>query len=204
MTSTVRTRPEALKNRYAGLRHGQSEGNVQGVVVSDPKRGENGFGLTEEGRRQVERSVRDALERKIITGNVVVYTSDFLRAKETAEIAVSLIPGAILQYAGALRERSFGELEGERDTVYEGVWAQDFYDATHTKRGVESVASVADRMLRCISGIEKEWKDFTVLLVSHGDPLNILSAVWEGRCLETHRKLNPWQTAEVRLFSSEV
>lgn len=44
---------EALRNRYFFvMRHGESEANVLGVAVGDPRRGLEGFGLTDMGRRQ--------------------------------------------------------------------------------------------------------------------------------------------------------
>ena len=44
--------PENLRNRYIGLRHGQSEANVAGIISSDPKIGSETHGLTALGRFQ--------------------------------------------------------------------------------------------------------------------------------------------------------
>ena len=42
-----------LKNRYFAMRHGQSEANAAGIIVSDPANGCPRYGLTPLGRQQV-------------------------------------------------------------------------------------------------------------------------------------------------------
>jgi hypothetical protein len=41
-------------NAFFGIRHGESEANVAGLIVSAPEVGTQKYGLTERGRRQVQ------------------------------------------------------------------------------------------------------------------------------------------------------
>ena len=45
----------ALKNIYVGVRHGESEGNVMGIIVSSAEDGTTGYGLSTRGREQAEK-----------------------------------------------------------------------------------------------------------------------------------------------------
>ena len=47
------------------MRHGESEANVAGVIVSDPEQGCHGYGLTEKGRLQVLHSVARHNDKQI-------------------------------------------------------------------------------------------------------------------------------------------
>lgn len=44
--------PKKLKNRYFILRHGESEANVTGILLSHPKDGMVGFGLSLKGKNK--------------------------------------------------------------------------------------------------------------------------------------------------------
>ena len=46
----------SLKNKYYAFRHGESQANVEGIIVSDPSIGTAKYGLSEKGRGQVEES----------------------------------------------------------------------------------------------------------------------------------------------------
>ena len=46
----VTIKPPTLRNKYYGLRHGESMANLEGIISSDPGRGTTIHGLTETGR----------------------------------------------------------------------------------------------------------------------------------------------------------
>jgi broad specificity phosphatase PhoE len=120
-------RVNALRNRWFALRHGWSEANALGIIVSLPERGVPGFGLSEKGRLQVRASCRP--ERLAALGltreATLVLSSDFRRARETAELLCELNGLAPPVIEPRLRERSFGELELGPSTGYETIWARD-------------------------------------------------------------------------------
>lgn len=170
-------------NRYLLIRHGHSQANQQGVIISSPEQGVAGYGLSCRGREQLDALLADwrwAIPERILH-------SDFRRTTETAE-RIARHFGLPLVAETRLRERYFGDFEGRTDDHYAQVWTRDAADPTHRHAGVESVVEVAARMTAVIDELEERLAGETVLLVSHGDPLQILLAAIEGRELSRHRE----------------
>jgi broad specificity phosphatase PhoE len=184
-----------LRNRYFGLRHGESEANERSIIISDPGRGVAHWGLTARGRAQVEAAVRGCPQ---LGPSTLIYASDFLRARETAEVARAVLGATAVRLRTALRERWFGEHEGGPNSIYGGLWKRDAVDPDHHDHGVESAREVQERMWALVQELEDELHDQTVLLVSHGDPLQLLGVRFLDCGPETHRDLPPWQPGEVR------
>ena len=78
--------------------------------------------------------------------------------------------------AEALRERSFGDLEGTPVANYARVWTADGADGDHGRDGVEPAAAVLDRTTALVADLERRYSGRDILLVSHGDTLQILQA----------------------------
>lgn len=173
------------------LRHGESEANVAGIVVSKPENGVNGYGLTAAGREQARSAAAEIL-RLSAGRRVVLASSDFKRAAETADEVEAALRGKAdvsRETVVGVRERGFGELElctGER---YAEVWALDAGDAGHTALGAESVRSVARRAVASVRGAVARNPGAAVVVVSHGDTLQILQAAWTGIDVAAHRSL---------------
>lgn len=194
-------RPTALSNRYFVLRHGRSLANEAHVICSHPDRGVlPEFALTDVGREQA------ATAGKTLAGLVagegggsardtlVFYASPFSRTKETAAVATHAIAETWgdaepvdVTIAPEIRERYFGEeLEGEPDTRYAEAWAKDAEDPSSVpSKGGESVLDVAERVVCLVERIEEQHTGKTVVLVGHGDTLQIaqvvFSALHQGR-----------------------
>src|SRR5262249_10733313 len=100
---------ESLHNKYFFVRHGRSLANEKELIVSAPTQGITGYGLTEEGKKEVERSASKAKQDGIFEGSVVIVSSDFARAKETAEIIARTLGVKDILFTPLLRERSFGQ-----------------------------------------------------------------------------------------------
>lgn len=183
-----------LTNRYFVMRHGESLANEAGVIVSDPRRGTKDWGLTKTGRRQAESSAR----RYDGPDLAHIYCSDFLRARETAEIAARVFNDTPVKTACELRERYFGNWDGGSVERYPCVWALDAADPCHCEDHVESVVSVSKRMLSLIDVLEHKHARQNLLLVSHGDPLQILQTVFAGISMCHHRTLPHLEVAEIR------
>ena len=76
-----------LKNHYFALRHGESMANVEGLIVSTPENGVPNYGLSDNGKNQVRQSVTSAKKSKLLNASTLIISSDFKRARESAEIA---------------------------------------------------------------------------------------------------------------------
>ncbi|RUS13025.1 histidine phosphatase superfamily, partial [Endogone sp. FLAS-F59071] len=145
---------------------------------------------------------------------ILIYTSPFLRATETASILHSvltaaapvphIIPTPIT--TPTLSERFFGyfELCSPSDSIYASVWAEDAQDGYHTRWNVESCVSVRDRTASLVQNIvEPSVAAHAIILVAHGDALQILQTAFEDVPVEQHRSLRHVETAEWREMRSE-
>ncbi|APE32038.1 histidine phosphatase family protein [Halomonas aestuarii] len=183
------------RNRYLLMRHGHSQANQQGRIISTPELGLAGFGLSPTGRSQLDALLADwGWARPDL-----ILHSDFCRTTETAQCVADHF-GLSLTAEPRLRERHFGAFEGERDDRYAEVWARDARDPAHRHGGVEAVVEVATRMREVIDALERRHGGETILLVSHGDPLQILLTALEGRELSRHREREPLAPASITVL----
>jgi broad specificity phosphatase PhoE len=191
-----------LNNRYFLMRHGHSLANESGKILSNPKIGTKGWGLTEKGRKQIKEGVKKAIASGLLDKSVIVYSSDFSRAWESAVLAAELLGAPSPQKDIRLRERFFGDYEQTSDSNYEKVWAMDKENGANTQEGVESPDHVQGRIMTLIADLEERHKDCSILLVSHGDALQIGQTWFEGRLACQHRLLNHLETGEIRRVAS--
>jgi len=196
-----------LKNRYFAMRHGQSEANVAGIIVSDPQIGCNQFGLTALGQQQV---IKSASNTSKLNQDTLIISSDFLRAKNTAETTQKILNTLQpIQYSTALRERFFGELNGKNDSQYQIVWDIDQQNPDHQKFNVESANQVVSRVSALIMQLEQQYFDLhknvgqKILLVAHGDVLQLLQTWFQNVPASQHRSLPHLETAEIRCLNPD-
>jgi broad specificity phosphatase PhoE len=131
--------------------------------------------------------------------DIVIVSSDFKRTSETAQIVQNHFKIASdIIFEPALRERDFGQLNSTSDANYQKVWDVDSRDPQHTECGCESVASVVLRTSRLLQRLDRECKDKAILLVSHGDTLQILSTLFLGIPPNHHKTLPNLLPATVR------
>lgn len=201
----TRLKTKPLKNRYFAMRHGQSEANVAGIIISDPSIGCNQYGLTALGQQQVIESASNTTE---LNQDTLIISSDFLRAQHTAEITQKILNTShSIQYSTALRERFFGTLNGQNDTQYKTVWDVDQENPDHQEFGVESANHVVLRASALIKQLEEQsfnGQDNTgknILLVAHGDVLQLLQTWFQDVPASQHRSLSHLETAEIRCLN---
>jgi probable phosphoglycerate mutase len=187
-----------LHNSYYMLRHGTSLANQQQLIISHPNDGISGYGLAEEGRAQVTRAVEQAQKQFALDQTTLIVASDFARARETAEIAARLIGASTVIFTPDLRERYFGSWDKHHTDNYVNVWSDDLHDPDHKLNDVESTTEVIARATAVIRNLENTHFDRKILLVSHGDTLQILQTAFERVTPSHHRSLPHFQTGEIR------
>ena len=189
----------SLKNHYFALRHGESMANVEGLIVSTPENGVPKYGLSDEGRAQVKRSVTQAKTNNEIDENTRIVSSDFKRAHESAKIAKKLLASAhLIKLDAKLRERDFGDFELMDNTHYQTVWDNDAIDSSHTIDNAESADAVMQRATAVVLSLEEQYSGETFLLVAHGDTLQILQAAFKKHPASKQREMVHLETAEIR------
>ena len=218
----------SLSYDYYCLRHGQSLANVAGVISSDPTQACIQHGLSDEGWSQAEAAAETVVSEAARIGAdcVAIVSSDLRRAWQTASalragllaagIRVWPESGGLPLEERALRERSFGELSGQSDKLYADVWVEDAKSATHETFGCESVLSVQERGRGVVERLERRddlasatakaaaakggrgGGKVMVVLVAHGDVLQILQTAFANVDMREHRSLDHLPTATLR------
>lgn len=185
-----------VKNSYYIMRHGESLGNIEKIIVSDPGNGLFGYGLTPAGKKQAADALKNFSK---LDDQTIIYSSDFLRTTQTACIAAKIIkPHSRICFTPHLRERFFGKFELTPSDNYKIVWSDDLKDQQNIHNQVETVDAVFKRVLLCLGEIEENFDGKNILMVSHGDTLQILSAYFKGWPPYRHREVEHLGVAEIR------
>ncbi|KAI4342198.1 hypothetical protein MLD38_026849 [Melastoma candidum] len=179
-----------MNNRYWVLRHGKSIPNDKGIIVSSM---ENGvlpeYQLAPEGIDQArlagESFFQVLQENDIPVEDVRICYSPFARTVHTARVVASVLnlslDGPQCKVMEDLRERYFGPtFELESHDKYAEIWALDEKDPFKRPEGGECVDDVAARLVKAMSDIEMEYNGCAILVVCHGDPLQILQTMVEA------------------------
>ncbi len=177
------------------MRHGESFANRRGLIASKAVNALDNYGLTSIGKEQTN----SAAASSVLTSQTIIISSDYLRARETAEtVAKELLCDTPVTLSALLRERDFGQYELSNDTNYSQVWKHDLHHPNGSKNSVETVTQVLARMNRLITDLERKFESEQLLLVSHGDVLQILDTQYRGLNPALHRSIPPLGNAEIR------
>jgi len=154
------------------VRHGETVWNAEGRV-----QGQRNSPLSERGREQ-SRLVADRLARQRVSA---IYSSDLGRARETADI-IAAPHQLTVTTAAALRERSFGVLEGQtldEAARTQGIWFLPWQaDRLSTSPpGGERQPEMCQRVMEALRAIARAHPGETVIIVTHGGPIK--SAIYE-------------------------
>jgi len=103
---------------YLGLRHGESEANVEGIISSDLLVGSSIHGLTPEGKAQARRAAIDLIsmigrETLLEPGKVLLVSSPFTRARETAIETIKAMT-RIISFENEVYGRSAGTMNDNK------------------------------------------------------------------------------------------
>jgi broad specificity phosphatase PhoE len=154
------------------VRHGETDWNRDGRW-----QGHSDTHLNELGRQQAERLAEE------LDGADVVYSSDLIRARETAEILARRL-GADVRLDERLRERGFGAWEGKTRAEIEAEFA-DAHARWVAGEGpgaddAEPFEDFAVRVRGFLDDVLARHPDETVLIVSHGGSIRVIHALASG------------------------
>ncbi|QQR77246.1 MAG: histidine phosphatase family protein [Candidatus Moraniibacteriota bacterium] len=160
------------------VRHGEAEHNILDVASSFPER--HSYHLTDEGRRQVAARAEE-LSRESID---VIFFSPITRTRETA-IVIAEKTGAPSFEDMRLREPGYGVFE-------DGPWTTLTAKYPPPRRrletdgtdGVENFAIVRERLISFRDFVLSEHRGERIVIVSHGDTLQLLHGILVGLTLE--------------------
>ena len=171
--------------RIIAVRHGETAWNVDTRV-----QGQLDIELNETGRWQAQRLAL-ALAGEPVNA---IYSSDLLRARDTAH-AIASITGQALQTHEGLRERGFGVLQGKTHSEIEAHWPEQALrwrqrDPHWAPHGGESLVAVRERIIRTASELAARHPGEQIVLVAHGGVMDVLYRAATGQDLQAPRS---WQ-----------
>ncbi len=184
--------------RIIAIRHGETAWNVDTRI-----QGQLDIPLNDTGRWQAERLARALAAREAID---VVYTSDLLRAWETAR-PVAEATGAPLHTDEGLRERGFGSFQGKTFTEIEAAmpdearrWRQR--DPFWAPPGGESLTAMRRRVIETLHALASRHVGEQIVMVAHGGVMDVLYRAATGQELQAPRTWQLGNTAVNRLLWS--
>lgn len=142
------------------VRHGESEGNVAGIINDDPRRH---VGLTALGQRQAAEAAL-ALRHRAFTH---AFASEFPRAQQTAQ-HILRHHECTLEIDARLNERRSG-MDGMPVDAFNGPARRDPL-RYKSPRG-ESFLEEVERLREFLAGVQAFAADAHVLAVAHEDPI---------------------------------
>ena len=146
------------------VRHGQSEGNVSGLVQGGIS---NRINLTVAGKKQAEK-----LSEKLFSTSLdLAFVSPLDRAKQTADIILFKHPVTKVEYSDKLKEKHTGIFAGKPGQEMMDAWqASGLPFGEFRPEGGESWYQAGERIVGFVEELIEQHKstDNTILLVGHG------------------------------------
>ncbi len=166
-----------LHNHYYILRHGEALSNVNQVCSSWPETFENP--LTEHGKEMATAAAKTLQDKNID----LIFASDVLRAKQTAEIVGKAL-GIQPTFDKRLREIGFGVLNGHPITDLDINFSDETRRINHCMPEGETYMQVLKRAYDFLKETDKKYQGKNILIVSHEGPLWMLEAKVQGMSLK--------------------
>ncbi|MBI4994000.1 class I tRNA ligase family protein [Candidatus Wolfebacteria bacterium] len=167
-------------NKYFIMRHGEAEQNVKDIINSNIEN--NHFHLTQKGKKQVlvaAQKLKKGLKKENID---LIFASDFLRIKETAEIITENIGFAKSKiiFDKRLREVNTGIFNNKKSQDYHDYFSsleEKFYKIPPEG---ENLTELKNRITEFLYEIEGKYSDKNILILSHEYPIWCLFAGAKG------------------------
>lgn len=186
------------------VRHGETEWNVRHII-----QGHKNSPLTEKGRSQA-RELGSHLAKIVFDE---VFSSDSLRARQTAEIVAEQRKLAI-KTTRAMRERTFGKYDGQPVALYKNELKQELENFARLTREqkmnkkvhseIESDSEIIARVITFLREVSVAYIGKTVLVVTHGGTIRTLLIHLGYGSHEELQFGSVDNTAYVKLFSDGI
>ena len=177
------------------VRHGESEGNKSGRF-----NGNANFPLSDKGRAQAQKTAEYLDEFKIDK----IYTSDLLRAKETAQI-IAERQNIDITEDKLLREINGGDFEGELYDELHIKFPEEFHKWMNDLGNCqcpngESIRGLLERFNNKVIEIVENNKNKTVLIATHAMPIRVITTVWSKKDITCVRDVDYVRNASVTVI----
>ncbi|OHA58964.1 MAG: hypothetical protein A2571_01140 [Candidatus Vogelbacteria bacterium RIFOXYD1_FULL_44_32] len=181
---TLRRHTKKSGNKYFIIRHGEAEHNAKGIIDAND---ENKWSLTAKGREQIKLAVNDLKDKNID----LVYSSPFVRTRETADILVAglSIDKTEVVFDDRLKELDFGSLHGQEFSEFLKYEKENMLLFSDPLPGGESYLDAKRRFGKFIYELEEKVKGKNILIITHGIGAEVLMPVALGVNSEDSKKI---------------
>ena len=158
------------------IQHTQSVHHTNGMIGAWTD-----WELTELGKQQAF-NIGKALRKEITNKRYVMYASDLLRAKQTADIIACLLE-IVPIYKRELREINLGSATGKSvKWLHKNQIKQDMYTSSLDYKCLPDAESKRDlyhRLLPFLHEVQNSQEE-NIIIVSHGGTLSMLFYIWHS------------------------
>ena len=161
-------------NSFYVIRHGEALSNAKKFTSSWPEKNKNP--LTKKGISQIKKSLKNLSKLNID----LIVSSDIERTKETAKIIKDSLNIKTLLFDKRLREIDFGDLNQKSTSEYRKLFSSSFDQFSISPQKGENLKEVKSRMISAFKNINQKYKNKNILIVSHEDPIRVLSGALIG------------------------
>ncbi|MGD6993701.1 histidine phosphatase family protein [Sutcliffiella horikoshii] len=169
------------------IRHGSTAWNKERRA-----QGSSNIPLDQDGIRDAE-SLADRIKNEEWD---IIYSSDLVRAMQTAEIVARNLQVGEVFLDSRLQEVNGGQIEGTTEPERIEKWGENWRDLD---LGIESREMVIKRALSFIEEVTEKHKDQNVLVVSHGSYIrHVLRELVKDLKMEDHLENTSVSTVKVR------
>ncbi|MDQ5957187.1 MAG: isoleucyl-tRNA synthetase, partial [Patescibacteria group bacterium] len=170
-------------NDFYVMRHGESFSNVNMIIDNGNDLNNH---LTEEGKVQVENAIKEFKEKLGDKKIDLIISSPIVRTRETS-VMVSQALDLEFIVDDRLREFDHGDYDGRTlEYFYEKEGKEKYLKLNSRPKGGESHQDMMNRTMSLLEELDKENKGKSILLVTHGGPMRMITA---GAELVTEEKI---------------
>lgn len=156
-----------LLDTYFFLRHGEAKSNKNNLISSWPETFENP--LTKKGEKKARKAALDLKNKKID----LIFSSDVLRCKETAQIVAKEL-NLDVNFDKRLREIDFGSFNGRLVKEWYKHFNNEMERFSKKPPRAENRRELKKRMMDFIKDTNDAYGGKNILVVSHQDNLLVL------------------------------
>jgi broad specificity phosphatase PhoE len=164
-----------MQNRYILMRHGETKYQANHSGIFYPKKEYFNISITQRAKKQIKKTA-ELLKKENID---LIYSSDLYRTKQTAGIVAKEL-GLKVHCDKRLRDMVFGTFAGRPGSDFRKQFSSKIQRFAKRIGGAENWRDVKKRAVSFLKEVDKKYKNKTILIVSHADPLWLLAGYIKG------------------------
>ena len=162
-----------MRNKYILMRHGETRYQANKLNILYLQEEQLSLPIT----KRAEKIIKETAKK--LKGIDLIFASDYYRTKQTAGIVAEEL-GKKVSLDKRLRDTNFGEFSGKSNAEYKKQFSSKLQMFSKRVGGIESWRDVKKRTASFVKEIDKKYKDKTILIISHADPLWLLAGFIKG------------------------